>query len=431
MNINPPRANAPIVDGHGMPTTEFYRFLFDEWSLLGKGNAGMDLATLAGLAVMNMTPSQGGDDQNDDAKQMAMMGPPRGGAQGPDPIALAALMARRGGTGATGITGATGPTGPTGATGATGVTGATGSTGATGGTGGTGATGPTPLWAASSAGSPTTPTVGAYQGQIAIGDGASVTSTGTGCIATGTNATVGGSQNNAWAGPNSYASGLNSFAAAGGDHSGTWGALGNYSIALGGGALANATSTAVGGGNTNTASGNYATVPGGLRNTASGIVSLAMGSDALAAYQGQVAHASGKASAQGDRQVTELVYRGTTTNASATEIFLDGSSARYSLAASQAVMYELDAVAHNVTTVASNAAIACLLPGVAYNNAGTVANTQPTFQSIVSLNAWTTVGMAITVTVTGTSLQIKVQGPTGTTDTIHWTVRMKTIECTA
>ena len=38
---------------------------------------------------------------------------------------------------------------------------------------------------------------------------------------------------------------------------------------------------------------------------------------------------------------------------------------------------------------------------------------------------------AITVTVTGTSLQIKVQGPTGTTDTIHWTVRMKTIECTA
>jgi hypothetical protein len=73
----------------------------------------------------------------------------------------------------------------------------------------------------------------------------------------------------------------------------------------------------VAGGESNTASGSRSTVVGGLR--------------ALADRYGMVAHASGQFSAQGDAQAVEFVARNTTTGATTSVLFLDGSSTRFTI----------------------------------------------------------------------------------------------------
>lgn len=51
---------------------------------------------------------------------------------------------------------------------------------------------------------------------------------------------------------------------------------------------------------------------------------------------GMIAHASGDFSVNGDNQMVELIARGKTTSGSATELFLDGSSVRFSIASGKA-----------------------------------------------------------------------------------------------
>ena len=271
------------------------------------------------------------------------------------------------------------------------------------------------LYAASSSGTPGTPTVTAHQGQVAIGDGATVSSTGTGDIAIGTGATAAGTVNNSMALGNSYASGADSFAAANADHSGSYGAQGANSIAIGKQAKAASTNSAAVGQNCVASSSN----------------AHASGYCANGSSSGQWVWASGLRSATGDAQTSIFVLRGTTTNASATTVYTDGSSTQITLPASQALSYHVQAVCHDTTTVANNATITSVQPGLVYNNAGTLANQAPTFGAVVALNSWTVTGMAVTCSASGANLQIQVQGPTGTTDTIHWVVVVRTAEVTA
>lgn len=166
-------------------------------------------------------------------------------------------------------------------------------------------------------------------------------------VASGNNAVVGGGQDNTASGANSTVPGGTTNAATssgdtvGGGSSNT--ASGGTSVVSGGtGNAASGTSSVVGGGSGNTASQTYATVPGGQNNTASAVGSMAHGVgctasgsyseagglDALANKFGQRSFANGEFAAQGDCQATDLLMFNSTTNATPTNLFLDGSAAR-------------------------------------------------------------------------------------------------------
>ena len=102
----------------------------------------------------------------------------------------------------------------------------------------------------------------------------------------------------------------------------------DYATVGGGrGNTASANYATVGGGKSNTASSYYATVGGGYSNTASGeYATVGGGRQGLADRYGMFAHASGIFSAQGDAQAVEFVARNTTTGATSSVLFLDGSS---------------------------------------------------------------------------------------------------------
>ena len=131
---------------------------------------------------------------------------------------------------------------------------------------------PTYLYVGSNTGSPTTPTVGTVQGQVAIGDSAIVSSSGTGSIAIGTAAKVGGSASNAVAlGGNAYSAGNLSFSACTGNSTGnfTYGAFANNSVALGYQVTVNGQYGNVAGGFSNniTTNGTGGAISGGQLNT--------------------------------------------------------------------------------------------------------------------------------------------------------------------
>jgi len=307
------------------------------------------------------------------------------------------------------------------------------------------------LYIGSGSGSPTNPTVGAYLGQVAIGNGAIVSSTGTGGIAIGTTATVAGSTNNAVAIGNSYASGADSFAAAIADHSGTFGALAASSIALGyqstvssaysgvsggyknsissggnyngiasgqnnsiatggpanfigGGAFNSITSSSYNsilGGSNNYIQGSsqYGTILGGYGNyitaTSGGV---AFGTYAKATGYNQVAYASGSIASPGDSQISWYVVRRTTNNATLTSLYPDGAGNFVSpiVQPSQALSYEITVVAHVASFIIN---VGSSPTGIVVDTSGNiyVANSGSGTVSKIALgvanNTWATVGI--------------------------------------
>ena len=125
---------------------------------------------------------------------------------------------------------------------------------------------------------------------------------GYGNIASGNHATIGGGVNNTSSATNSTVSG-------------------------GSGNSAATFSATVGGGSGNIASGSYATVPGGRF--------------AEASHWGEMAYAAGQFAVPGDAQTSLYVLRQTTTNATPTELFLDGSGLRLTLAANRTMVFDI------------------------------------------------------------------------------------------
>lgn len=168
-------------------------------------------------------------------------------------------------------------------------------------------------------------------------------------VASGTGSFNGGTE--------STASGANSFSFNGN-------ATGSRSIAIGG-AAANATATSAialgpsmtasaqsafaAGGEGNTASAVYSSAIGGFGNNASGSFAFAFGYYAAASLYGMQAYGSGRFAATGDAQVATMVARNTTSNATPTNLFLDGSSARVVVPANSSGVAMITVVARTNT----------------------------------------------------------------------------------
>lgn len=244
---------------------------------------------------------------------------------------------------------------------------------------------------------------------IAIGTSAATTAAS--AIALGQTSTAGSTQSaalgynavtatgtDATALTNSYASGTDSLAAANADDTGTYGAQGANSIALGKQALA------------------------------SGASGFAAGTNAKAAFYNQFAHAGGQFAAEGDAQESRYVLRNSSANASAIELFLDGSAARIGIASSQTVAYRVTVTAHNPSTLTDSVVIQSLLSGLAFNNAGTVTDTVPTFQANVGAAGLSTA--ACTFGVSTTNLTLTCTPPVAYSGTLRWVARVETVEVT-
>lgn len=151
-------------------------------------------------------------------------------------------------------------------------------------------------------------------------------------VASGAESTIAGGQNNTASGANSVVSG------------GTTNTASAANSTVGGGTTntASAASATVAGGNGNTSSGQGSFTAGesnvasgtdsestGSNNTASANYSSAKGLQSLAVLHGQRAIASGRFSAQGDAQISDVIMRNTTAaNTTPVLLFLDGASAK-------------------------------------------------------------------------------------------------------
>jgi hypothetical protein len=117
---------------------------------------------------------------------------------------------------------------------------------------------------------------------------------------------------------------------------------------------ASAANSTVGGGENNAASGTDATISGGDSNLASGNYSkIPGGLAAVADKHGQLSHASGSFSTAGDAQVMEFIFRNSTTDATPTELFLDGVSLRAVLPANSSWIFSILMVARRSTGTTS------------------------------------------------------------------------------
>ena len=128
----------------------------------------------------------------------------------------------------------------------------------------------------------------------------------------------------------------------------------------------------IGGGVYNQVSSNYGVVGGGYYNLASGNFSAILGGrQAVANKYGQQAHSAGRFSQDGDAQRSVLLQRIQTNNNVQTEMFLDGTAARCTIATDTTWLFRVEVVARR--TDADNESAGWVFWGVIDNNAGTTA----------------------------------------------------------
>jgi hypothetical protein len=180
----------------------------------------------------------------------------------------------------------------------------------------------------------------------------------------------------------------------------------------------------VGGGSGNTASACFSTVSGGCYNTASGDVSTVGGGlRASATRWGESARASGQFSAPGDAQITSLIARNKTTNATPVTLFLDGSAARLTIPSGKALFASV-----NIAGILSTGAKAAhYMRKVAIKNVG---------GTTALIGSVSTIGtdveddgdydVAITADNTNDALQINVTGKAA--ETLRWVTHVDGIE---
>jgi hypothetical protein len=197
--------------------------------------------------------------------------------------------------------------------------------------------------------------------QSAVLGGASNTASGQYAVAAGIGNIVSGIGSVAL-GDTNVASGATSVALGTGNA-----ASGDQSIALGQGGQASGAWSACLGGTQCIADSDYATALGGYSNLAHGDYSIALGrlctTDAAAmasvasGYRStallhcQRAHSAGPFALPGDAQISDLIWRGSTTDATPTEIFLDGSAIQATVPTDTTWAFSVFAVARRDTGV--------------------------------------------------------------------------------
>lgn len=231
---------------------------------------------------------------------------------------------------------------------------------------------------------------------------------GDGNTATGNWTAVGGGLNNHSSG--SYATVGGGFANNASDNEATvGGGLSN---------LASWTAATVGGGSSNTASNFAASVGGGSSNTASGTYATVSGGGyAVASHYGQSAQASGAFFAQGDAQSSVYTLRNATTDATSTDLFLDGSSATLAMPANTSWAYHAIVIARNSNGTTDSWE---MRGNVTYTVGVNVTEGTTTH---VGSSAYT-----VNAVPSGTNIVFRVAGGAG--QNIHWVARLETAEAT-
>lgn len=210
-------------------------------------------------------------------------------------------------------------------------------------------------------------------------------------IASGVCASIGGGYSNTSSGVyNAVAGGYNNNAAS------------TYS-SIGGGRDNNTTATksVISGGQNNVTYGSFSTIPGGYYGKANNY--------------GQLAYASGRFAALGDAQTSTFVSRRSTTDATQSELFLDGSSERMTIATDTTWAFTMLIVARR--TDADNESAAYEIKGCIDNNAGTTALVGSIATTVIAEDnaAWDVTAEADN---TNDALAVKVTGEAA--KTIRW-----------
>jgi len=201
--------------------------------------------------------------------------------------------------------------------------------------------------------------------------------------------------------------------------------------ALSGGAnnSTNGSYSSLSGGQLNAASSNFASVGGGTGNTASAnAATIPGGQFAVANRPGQFSYSGGKFAVDGDAQYDLFVLRRQTIDATATELFLDGSGAtsRITIANNSSLAYSICISAHSITDRTKQAV---------FNRRGkiykltTAASTAILAGEIqenqVGALAWTA---TVSADITNGSLKISVVGDAS--NTINWVATVQAVEVT-
>ena len=176
-------------------------------------------------------------------------------------------------------------------------------------------------------------------------------------------------------------------------------------------------------GNSITAGGYYASILGGNNNKATNYYAVASGQYANASLVGQHSQASGRFAILGDAQTSVLTAWKTTTNATPSELFLNGSSQRCTLSSDTTWAFTVTVVARR--TDADNESAAYKFEGCIDNNAGTTSLVGSVTKTVLAEDtaAWdcdvtaSDANDALTITVTGEAAK-----------TIRWVARIELTE---
>ena len=237
---------------------------------------------------------------------------------------------------------------------------------------------------------------------------------------------------------NSYASGAESFAAAIANNSSSYGATGANAVAMGDRAKAqgsksfavgssaqavNAESTAIG--DTAIAQGSKS-IALGVFTTANGNNSVALGYYSKTDIHGKLAYASGRFAAQGDAQGGQYILRADTTDATATVLTTNNSTAGSD---DQIVAASDTCITFDGTITAmqngAQAYASWKIEGLLVNDGGTTTLANSATTVIQNLSSW---GMALSADNTNNALAITCTGEAS--HNIRWVANIRTTEVT-
>jgi hypothetical protein len=195
------------------------------------------------------------------------------------------------------------------------------------------------------------------------------------------------------------------------------------SSALSGSAnFSNGYASCVTGGRSNSATGSYAFIGGGVANSASSDNAFCSGGNyGLANRQGLSAHANGRFAATGDAQKTTAVFRNKTTTNSAVELFLDGSSARYTVTSGKVISMMI-----NITgTKSDGTAVAHYVRQYSIKN---VAGTTSQVYAPVTIGTDNAAGTSIALSADNTNDSLKIEVTGVTSETWRWVASVDAVE---
>ena len=158
-------------------------------------------------------------------------------------------------------------------------------------------------------------------------------------------------------------------------------------------------------------------------NTVTGTDSIAIGDSANANKRGQLAFSNSRFSANGDCQSSKFLVRNSTTDATETELFLNGSSERLTISDNTAWFFDIKVLAKR--TDSPNESAAYTFTGCIDRNSGTTSLVGSTIKTIVAEDsvAWDVV---VEADDTNDALVIKVTGESA--KTVQWVAFVQTVE---